>query len=218
MSPSSIAPASFWAHFFLENPWPIAAVAALIAGTLMWLNRQVGRRSLAWTALGVVLIGCLGTPLLAVLVHTSREQLIDRTRQLVRAAGPVNPGTLRSIFDPQAVLLGPDGDAWLTVPQMLRVIDTLDQRYTIARHKLDILAAGTTGPDVGLCQIDLVSHFTRGPAPGRPMRTRWQLTWRRDPSGSEGQPTPWRLTRVQWLKHPAADAVQPQMGVWDLSF
>ncbi|MCC7408553.1 MAG: hypothetical protein IT442_10815 [Phycisphaeraceae bacterium] len=218
MSVSLIAPAPFWAHYFLENPWPVAALACLLAGLLMWLARQIGRRSLAWSALGVVLVGCLGTPALAICVQTAREQLVARTRQLVRVAGPVNPGTLRSIFDPQAVLLGPDGDAWLTVPQMLQILENLDQRYTVGRHKLDIVDAEVRAVVVGVCMIDVVSHFVRGPAEGRPLRTRWLLTWRRDAPSPNDRERAWRLTRVQWLKHPAPDAIQPQMGAWDLPF
>lgn len=215
MSASLIAPAPFWAHYFLENPWPVAAVASLLAGLLMWLSRQVGRRPLAWSALVVALLGCLGTPLLASLVLTAREELTSRTRQLVRAAGPVNPGMLRAIFDPQAVLVGPAGDAWLTVPEMLTAIESLDHRYSIGRHKLDILGVEARPGGVGVSQIDVVSHFERGPAEGRPLRTRWLLTWRRDLPGPDGQEGFWRLTRAQWLKHPAPDAIEPQMGLWD---
>jgi hypothetical protein len=195
-----------WENLLLENPWPLALTLVVVAMGLLWhgitRDDKRARRLSPVAAVAAVAIWTTAT-----FTTTTREILIDRTEQLVRATQPPRDvATLTALFDPQARVLGARGDLWMrsgdkVARELARSCDLFDVRG----HWLRMRGAEVTGPDRGRTRF-VVNTSLGGAFAGRPVRTQWLLTWKQ---ASDGQ---WYISTVQWLDLQGGDP--PQGIVW----
>jgi hypothetical protein len=200
-------------YYLLEQPLPTVAALLLLTGVLVIAAMRRGSKGL--------LIGSLVTgPLLAVglwttasLVTTPREQVMELTRQLVEATSPLDAATLDRLLDADAVLLGPEGGAWLTRAQFDPIIRLVLERYPISHNQPRMLGADVIGDGRGArVLLDVTTRLDTQAYGERPIQTRWLIEWLRPADAQESDA--WRVIRVRWLEHPGAAAVQPQREVW----
>jgi len=195
-----------WENLLLENPWPLALTLVVVAMGLLWhgvtRDDKRARRLSPVAALAAVAIWTAAT-----FTTTTRETLIDRTEQLVRATQPPRDvATLTALFDPQARVLGASGDLWMqsgdkVAAELARSCDTFD----VQGHWLRMQGADMTGPDRGR-SLFVINTSLGGTFAGRPVRTEWLVTWKQ---ASDGQ---WRVLTVQWLDLQGSDP--PPGIVW----
>ena len=77
----------------LEGPWPLVLTLVGTAAVLRLLAARRRQRRLDVAAL-IALLLALGVYLLASIVTTNREQLLERTEQLVMATAPLDSPTI----------------------------------------------------------------------------------------------------------------------------
>lgn len=177
----------------------------------------VGRRRTAFwrgrapAALLMVFLAGLGLLALAVgsLWPSEKKRLEARARQLVAATAPLALAPMEQALLPQVVLTGPQGDRWLDRAGILAALEAAVARHRITRQRVTIQDVSLRGPQYGLVLVDVATTFGREPWGSRPILTRWLLEfWR-----PEAQ-APWRVSRIQWQRHPSPLALQPARGLW----
>ncbi len=200
-------------HYLFEQPLPAVAALLLLTGLVVMAAMRRGSKALLVGALiaGPLLSTCV--PLMAALVTTPREQVIIRTRQLVAATAPHDAAALDRLLAADAVLLGPEGGAWLTRAQFDPVIEQVLQRYAISDNQVRVLGADIVGAaGGGRVLIDVSTRVASELYGERQLQTRWLIEWLRPVDASD--PDAWRVIRVRWLAHPGAAAVSPQRELW----
>jgi hypothetical protein len=194
-----------WENLLLENPWPLALTLVAIAMGLLWhgINRDDKR---ARRLSPVAAIAALAVWAAATFVTTGRETLIERAEQLVDATEPPRDvATLAALFDPQARVLGANGDLWLqsgdrVAAELARACDL----FSVQGHWLRMQGADMPSKDRGRTLM-VISTSLDGEFP-RPVRTEWLITWKPGPNGQ------WLVWTVQWLDLQGHDP--PQGIVW----
>jgi hypothetical protein len=193
----------FFEHILFESPWPLVAALGLVGIVLLIHGTRRGNRRIVLAAAAcIVLAACV--PALSALVTTTREHLIERTRQLVAATAPLDLARVRGFVAPGAELVGPDGSPWLTADDIFRELSSATQRFAIAAQDTSRLAAEEQTPDRGRTSVHVRTTFGGQSRPS-PIVTDWIFTWARQADGS------WRVTRLQWMK---LEGSPPPMGVW----
>ncbi|MFW6060732.1 MAG: hypothetical protein ACODAQ_11165, partial [Phycisphaeraceae bacterium] len=194
-------------HLLLEQPWPTAIVLLALAVGLTVAGRRRRRRGLrmgAWVA-AVAAGAVVG---LAWQVQTPREQIMAATRQLVAAtAAPLDLAGLDNRLAPGMVVTGPDGTAWIRRDQIDRRLTQLDQRHAIVSHDIHRLEADAARPNRGRTALELRTHLGQSNGYG-PIRSTWQLHWRRDDAQSA-----WQVHEIQCVsinrRTPSRHMLQP---------
>jgi len=198
----SIAPPPWWENLLLERPWPVVIALGWAAAVLaVAAYRRLSRR-LAWAAIAAILLA-LTVGLLAWLVETDRESLIERTRQLVAHTTPLDVQKVNACFDSHASLIGPGGEVWLTHDTMLLSLKSAAKRRALHQQNIRRLAAEILNADRGRTELALTTWV--GEQGEFPIPTTWLLTWQR---GTDGQ---WRIVTIQWL---LMRGQPPRFGAW----
>lgn len=135
---------------------------------------------------------------------TERKTLAARTRELIAATAPLAMEKVDEALLPQATLTGPRGERWMDRAQMLGALETAIARHAITGQRVTIQEVSLRGPQYGLVLVDVGTTFAEQPWGERPIQTRWLLEWWRPDAQ-----TPWRVSRVQWQRHPSPLALQP---------
>lgn len=177
-------------RLLLEQPWPAAiALLAVAVGLTMAGRRrkQRGLRLVAWV-LAILAGGIVG---LAWQVQTPREHIIDRTHQLLAATeAPLDMDSLDNWLEPGAVVTGPDGSVWMQREQIDQRLQWIDRRRAVDAHEIRRLEAMADRSGYGRVGLELGTSLQRASRYG-PIRTTWQLHWRRDDNGQ------WRVYEIE---------------------
>lgn len=181
-------------RYLLEQPWPLVVVLLLIAvacllGMLRRRDKTARHRFLIVSSIAAGLAA--GVLLLATAVRTDREAIEQTTRELVAAAGPLDPDRLDALIFPDAVFTGPDGSVWRTWDESepairagSRWVEFKESPHTIRSLRVGVLPSGE-----GVTLMDV-----RTDVPGAAFfKTKWRLTWRKDAEGE------WRMHEARWL-------------------
>ncbi len=196
-------PPALWSHMLFESPWLLAMGLVGVGVVLRLVGQQRGQRRVV-TASWVALAAAVAVIGLAKVVTTDRERLLQRTRELVAATAPLDGGRVAGFLAADAVLVGPDGDTWVSVGELGGEIDAAGRNYPIASQAIRHLEAEARSDAQGLVLVDLRTTLSEGFGAQAPIPTKWLLTWRKTPEG-------WRVYRVQWLE---LMNQSPPRGAW----
>lgn len=191
----------FVQNLLFENPWPLVIVFLLTGVTIVFASRGRGGSRPMGIA-GLLFAAALGVYALTSLVTTTREQLAEQTRELVRRAGTGSSASLGQLFAEHAVLAGPDGTVWVNpLSAILTEYEGVVRRHTMT-HTIRSIDAEHTGGNRGRTLL-LVS--SRVHELERAIPTQWLFVWQRDDDGT------WRVIEANFLRfgtHP------PTQGMW----
>ena len=171
-----IARSGFFTNFVLENPWPLAGLFTIVAGTIFWLAVQRDDRRLVIPA---ALVFAVAAVILAVglLVETSGEAAADRTREFVAAASDGRIDEMLAGLDPDATLhVGRIENPGLPIEDLRRMIDALGSRHRIEQNTITLINSVGTSSDTALVELACLTRTTSsiGTVPSR-----WLLEWER---------------------------------------
>ncbi|MDA0294395.1 MAG: hypothetical protein O3A19_06545 [Planctomycetota bacterium] len=171
-----IARSGFFTNFVLENPWPLAGLFTIVAGTIFWLAVQRDDRRLVIPA---ALVFAVAAVILAVglLVETSGEAAADRTREFVSAASDGRIDEMLAGLDPDATLhVGRIENPGLPIEDLRRMIDALGSRHRIEQNTITLINSVGTSSDTALVELACLTRTTSsiGTVPSR-----WLLEWER---------------------------------------
>jgi hypothetical protein len=171
-----IARSGFFTNFVLENPWPLAGLFTIVAGTIFWLAVQRDDRRLVIPA---ALVFAVAAVILAVglLVETSGEAAADRTRDFVSAASDGRIDEMLAGLDPDATLhVGRIENPGLPIEDLRRMIDALGSRHRIEQNTITLINSVGTSSDTALVELACLTRTTSsiGTVPSR-----WLLEWER---------------------------------------
>lgn len=204
----------FVSHLLFEQPLGSAAAVLVLAALLTAIAMRRGSRPMLIFALVGGPVLAVGLWALAANVTTGREQVMSLTRQLVSATSPLDASAIDRLLDPQVVMVGPGGGAWLTRSEFDPIMRRVLQRFSILRNTARVLGAEMVNANGARVVMDVTTRLDSKLYGDRPIQTRWLIEWIRWPEGPTGPPGPWRALRIHWLEHPAPNGVQPQRGVW----
>ncbi len=190
------------AYLFLERPLSLSLALLGVAVVLAILARRRNRPRLLIGA-GAALILAAGVWALAAAVTTDRERVMQRTEALLQATAPLDTAALGDLLDPAATLRGPDGSVWLERESLLAALALSLERWQVETQDVRNLQAGVGDRNDAASRVEARTSFREGS--GLPVRTTWQLQWRRDADGR------WRVIDVQWLEFQGRT---PQEGMW----
>ena len=189
-------------HLLFEESWPLVGALGVTAVMLaLMARRRAQPRLLLWALGAVVLAGAVYTT--ARLVTTPREQILQRTQELVRVTAPLNLDRVGEVLDARVQLVGPEGELWLDREQILAALAAVHQRWQVAAQEVLRVDAEAPSRAVGRSVLD-VRTTLRGEL-DVPMTTQWVLTWQRGAGG------PWRAVRIQWT---LMQGQKPTEGMW----
>lgn len=182
-------------RFLFEQPWPLIAVLLAVAVVGWWILAQRGRARASWVTPLVCLAAAAGVWLLATLVTTEREQLADRSRELVDALAEVDLNRVEGMLDSRVSLYlfdAPDGrnkQAILSAAE-----EYLGRRYTLVSHQVHDVRAQVRGQGLGRTQVRVEATAEGSRTPNMSW---WQLDWVRS-SPDE----PWRVSAIEplWIR------------------
>ena len=171
-----IARSGFFTNFVLENPWPLAGLFTIVAGTIFWLAVQRDDRRLVIPA---ALVFAVAAVILAVglLVETSGEAAADRTREFVSAASDGRIDEMLAGLDSDATLhVGRIENPGLPIEDLRRMIDALGSRHRIEQNTITLINSVGTSSDTALVELACLTRTTSsiGTVPSR-----WLLEWER---------------------------------------
>lgn len=178
-------------HYTLEQPW-FTVVALLALGLIGFalLNRSGrGRAAMMVGAAGVVL--GVGVAALAMLVTTTREQLLDRTREFVDMAATGQVDRVEAMLASD-VTMDIVGD--VTAPARARLLqivrEDLNGRWKVVEHRISRMRSTVDGEAVARTQmrVHVTPEVTKFP-----IGSWWIITWRKE----AGPTDEWRVWSIQ---------------------
>jgi hypothetical protein len=187
-------------YLFFENPWPIASVAGVIG--LVLLIAAVRQRSRLMGFVGLDVIGlAVVVVVLASMVDSTREKLIERTKALAHAAAPqLDTEALDELFAPSvAFYVGPADRIHENVREVLELADRAHRRYTFksmtvqsvdARRTAEQTAESFLSVSTTLAGQDdsVMAMFGEGA-----FQTGWLFHWKQH----DGR---WKVHRITWMQ------------------
>ncbi len=187
-----LATSPLWQNLLLEDPWPVGLVLFILAGVLGFVGMQQGSGRLKKIA-GAAALGAVIVFLLAGLITTTRERIIEQTRTLVGHTAPLDLAAFKAMVSPQVTVLVGEGssDPLFTGDQVFARLERALGNYPIQNQSILAIDASLRGDDFALCQFDVRSDAVRGR-----VTTRWLLTWKKQTDGA------WQVITVQWLDSP----------------
>ncbi len=184
------APPPLIPHLLFESPLPLVIALAVVTLIIVVFAQRRNSPRLLMVG-GGVSIAALAIVLLARFVTTQREELNERTRQLVAATSPLDPARLDRVLHPNAQLLGPTGQPWMQGEQIRQRLVVLAAAYPIKSQQVRSTATEVRNPSQAITALDVrttLSHEVETTEP-----TTWLLTWERQADGD------WLVTSVQWV-------------------
>ena len=189
-------------NLLFEDPLPLGLSLIVIAAVLTFLAIQQGSAKLKKIAGGAFLLAVV-IFILASLITTGREHIIERTKKLVSHTAPLSMDDFKSLVSPQVIVtVGTDASApTFTGSEVFSKLEQAVRNYPISeQHVLEIDAQMRTGEDA-LCQFEIRSDAKAGR-----VITRWVLTWRKQTDNA------WQVTTVQWIDSPHPLGLKPNAG------
>jgi hypothetical protein len=182
-----------------ESYWPglvLFGALALIFGfrALQSRNGRLGVAAALAAALAIAVVP------LTLVVETTREALIARTRQLVRIAVPdpkIDYDALTAMTTAEAnLLVGKNPDAVADGrEQLLDTARRAERQYRVEHHGIRRVEARRIEPNHGQSFLRLTTALSRSGGAGLTvgLSTEWLIDWRRDEDQN------WRITRITLL-------------------
>ncbi|MEX0774997.1 MAG: nuclear transport factor 2 family protein [Phycisphaeraceae bacterium] len=178
-------------HLLFEQPVPLLIVlGAATLALILIARRRNDRRLLVWAG-GVTLLA-LAVVVMSKLVVTQRERLNDRTRELVAATAPLDVAHLRTLFAPDAVLLGPEGQSLGQGEEILARLDMRIRIDPIQRQDVRNVQAQVLSDREAVTYLELKTTFKGGEVTDEHPTT-WLITWTRQPDGA------WQMRSARWM-------------------
>lgn len=190
----------FWSTLLFEQPLPLVVVAAVL-GVGLTVGAARSRRVVLLGVAGACFGLAAGVFIIAALITTDRELLLEQTQRLVDLAAPLDAAGMAQLINAQATVRGGDGRVYLTAGDVLPELQLIDGRFGDLDHRITTIAAEARGRGEGVTQIDVRTQWR-----DRPLLTRWRLTWRKNAAGD------FEVVRIEWLEHPLG--VSPRNGFW----
>lgn len=181
---------SLFTRFVLENPYPLAALLAVMAAALIWLGLRDQRREMRWA--GVALLVAGGVTLgLGTFIVTPAERATAVTRELVRAVeqndtdralGMIADGATFTISSPR----NPGMDIDYIRSQLRRLTD----QQTVDSIMITSLSSYTQSPS--RAEVHLACRAQVGTRLGisRPTPSEWVLRIEEQSNGE------WKVTGI----------------------
>lgn len=181
-------------HALLESPWALALGLAVGAMIGAYLAHRRGRPRLALVLAGAFAAAAVGVVILASVVRTAREAVLDATEALVDAVARVDEPAMRRMLAENVRLFSTSRLAEVGAPAggldregiIDRVRATLGGPYRLRDHRTAEREALVTGSNAAVSQLRV-----KAVPEGYPAATNsyWKLEWRLDPDG-------WRCVAV----------------------
>jgi hypothetical protein len=190
--PEPLPSAPFFERCFLESPLPTAMGLTIAAMLGWWLLQRWGRIRDSWLVAAACVALAGGTMLLARLVVTQREALVQHTTELVNATIDANPDAVAPFLreDVTVILLGNDQPSMNGATALLKRIGTDKgiRDYIEAAH-LRWVTATLDGPNTARTQCRVAVDVKQW---GIGVPTTWMLHWsRRD------EHSPWQVRIIE---------------------
>lgn len=196
-----------------EDPWPIVIGLIAVAVVLRLIGRQRQQARLVHgsrVALGLAIVVWL----VAYMVTTDRERVIDLTKTMLAATTPPARATLEPIFDSQVTLQSDTGSStWLTGEStLLNALVQAHQRVVFQSHSItaigaqvpgDVDANGNALPDDAAMVVVKLKTTTR--QIGAPIPSAWRIYLQK----YNGQ---WQVTQLRCLD---IRGMAPGPGFWN---
>jgi hypothetical protein len=194
-APPDLPAPPFLSHLFLESPAAAVTLflSAAVLAVLVLNSRGLLRRGLV---IGVLLAGCaLGVLVLASVVHTDREAMIDATGALVRAVARADRAGMERLLASDVRLLSrfelgnlrTPATGWDKPTVLQRAVDAMGREYPVQSVEVIDAQAQSFGSGAGRTQVR-VRVVPEGW--NVPHTSWWRLEWRRDPGGE------WRVVTI----------------------
>ncbi len=154
----------------------------------------------------IMLLLAMGLWLMSWEVTTPAETVTDQTRQLVNlASSPYDASKVAALFDAEAGVLAADGGlVEVTREPIVDALGRAVKTYHVERHWVTVHEVEVDGPRAATRFV--VRTWLGGEYGGRPVRTEWQLIWKRTLDDQ------WRIHSVQWLELNGQDP--PRGIIW----
>ncbi len=176
-----------WEYLLLEEPFDLVLALGLPMVLILLLAIYWRRKNPALVAAAGLAVA-MGVYLLAAVVVTDREQLLDQTKTLIAATKPLNWPVIDGMVSPQVIITKSDGQSWMSRQQMQVSL----QNYDVVGHDIVAIDAGITESGTGISMCELHSRFKIEPR--AVCVSSWQLTWRKLHDAS------WEVVEIQCLK------------------
>lgn len=189
-------------NLLFEDPLPVGLSLLVVALVLGFLSIQQGSAKLKKVAAGALTL-CVLVFILATIVTTSRESVIERTRTLVSYTAPLKMNEFKALVSPQVrVTVGEDASAPVFTGQdVFTHLENAVRNYPIDAQTIVQIEANSRSDDQIVCEFDI-----RSDSKGGRVMTRWVLTWQKQ---SDDQ---WIVTQVQWIDCPHLIGIKPSAG------
>jgi hypothetical protein len=164
------------ARWLLEQPLPL--VGFLGAGAILaWfvLNRSGKNRAALGVAGGLFALAA-GVYVLASVVQTTRELLIDRTRALVDHVTKVDVAAIAPMLDESFTVRYWGYDRQKTLDEVAR---EMSSRAAVKDYQINQALAAVDGPNVARTQVHVRATLANSPY-GVPIGSWWLLHWQKD--------------------------------------
>ena len=174
-------------HYVLESAWPLALVLLAIGLALVFIARRRGHAGPAYV--GCVLAAlALIVPIIAYLVETGREKILQNTRQLVTA--PETPFDLQTILDlttEDAQLLEMNRE------QLIALAPQLEQAIKFSDLRVTNLMAIQDSEGYGRSYVAMFGRVQAGQGMGGQFKVQAILRWRHEADGR------WRMHLIEQM-------------------
>lgn len=187
--PDPLPTAPFFSRCFLESPLPTAIVLTVAAMIGWWLLQRASRVRGSWLFAAACVAFAGGTMLLAKLVVTQREALVQHTTDLVNAAINAQPDAVTPFLseDVSLILLGNDQPNMNRDAIRRRIGNDNQIRSYVQNTHLRWVTAALDGPNTARTQCRVDANIMDAPTP-----TTWMLHWsRRD------ERSPWQVRIIE---------------------
>lgn len=180
-------------HALFESPWAYAlafVIAGLVARAVLRRQERASQGMVAGLA-GLVLGG--GLVLVASLVTTERETLIERTKELVAEVGALDGSGTRPYLAGEVGVAVLSSEAVWSRDDVVRRVETLGSITSITGARASGVRASVDSKEVARTTLrvwaDLDGEFYKGR-----QGSDWLLVWRKLDGGV------WEVTRIECLK------------------
>jgi len=176
-------------HFLLESPWlPALGIAALAVVLFPVFVKLAGvARGITLTLVLLLLAG--GIIALAQVIDTPREQVMDRTRQLVQQAAAGDDLSVGKFLSEKVKLRTPDQPFSLGRKSILKLVQRNKGGRMVRSCTIREIRAGRSNRAKMITQVLVVVT----PSAGELFTpTWWQLQWTRNDDD-------WQVEKITWL-------------------
>lgn len=174
-----------------EDPGPLVILFIAVGVILRIVSHRGSDRRMARISVAS-LIAAIVVSVIAWLVTTDREAIMDHTEQLVAAAGPIDTAALQRLIAPNAAMLDDRGNL-ITTADVQTIALNLETR-NVATNSVRSLSAVDEGRGAGKSHLSVSTQIENEHFANYPQRTRWSIEWRQEPDGT------WRAVTFQWLE------------------